>query len=242
MFVFRLKKIRLFFARNLLLIAGLILLFVLTTLYNAQSYGFRKQIHGISQLAQSKLESAYSNVYEFIHIIVKAKQLSRENKMLRAEVMQLHSKTDCIEKIQIENAALRKQTRFVDSEKYNIVTAKLNLRGKSPNQKSGYLFAGSVHGIKKNCPVLHRGNLIGVTKEVFEENSIVEFIDSKNINIPVVSQFTGHNFIIRGNNNLVAVSTHREEKTTRRRRVFNYIWKRKNFSIWPPCCNYRQSG
>ena len=125
-------------------------------------------------------------------------KIYEQYELIKLELQQLKNQQDKIDYLKIENDKLKKVIDDTDIYNYESIISKVLVDKESPFLKSVILNKGFNSGLKKGMPVLKGPYFVGRITEVNYLSSRVLLISDLNSKIPVLIEPMGHQAIMSG--------------------------------------------
>lgn len=125
---------------------------------------------------------------------------NEENKQLRLEVEELRALKIEASELRTENAELRKQLGAMPQLASHFLTARMLTDHRGNFRHSAIINAGSIHGVATGQAVVSADGVVGRVLQVGKTSSRVLFLTDSYSKIPVVTQRSGQQAIVAGNN------------------------------------------
>lgn len=137
-----------------------------------------------------------ANIFSVFHEISRIK---KENSDLSQKILSLEVDKSRISELEFENTMLKKELGYVEENKANVLVP-ARIIGRDPTNFLDYVMLdkGKNDGLEPEMAVVSGGVLVGQVKEVFEKQSKVTLITSKNSVILAMLQKSRSKGILRG--------------------------------------------
>lgn len=183
------KKIKLF------LLIVVLLAILASPLKKAISRFIVNETGGVTKsfsVAGRKVKNTFSVVFEI-------SKLRKQNEELSQKILSFEIDRSKISELEYENGLLKKELGYMeDNKEYSLVPARIV--GREPTNFLDYILVdkGAKDGVAKNAAVLSGGALVGQVNEVYENQSKVTLITSKDSIILAMLQNSRSKGILRG--------------------------------------------
>ena len=151
--------------------------------YNYLSY----PIHYFKEVANSCMKSLF--IYYYGYSVIETAEVAQNIEAYMVEIAAL----------KLENTQLKEAINFVDTLKYDYISARIVYADISRYDARMLVNAGSRVGVKEGCAVVNSAGLVGRVGEVFEDFSTIYIIGDNDLRIAAITINSGINLIIRGN-------------------------------------------
>ena len=162
------------------------------------------------------VSSALSKPFNYIKsgfvTLVNLFDVEDENRKLRATIDELSVQINELQDLESENRELKKNLRFVENIKYDLISARVIADQSGAFTHSFLIEAGEDHGVKKYQAVISQGHLIGRIVSVTPSYSRVLLITDITSKVPVILEKSRVRAFLTGNNDDYPKLTHIEQK------------------------------
>lgn len=132
--------------------------------------------------------------------VVSAVNTHAENVALKNQNLQLLQWQTTAQRLEAENASLRRLLNVVPSQTYSYITARMVADLSSPFAQSGLISSGTEQGVKVDQAVINEHGLVGRVMEVGDRVARVLLLNDINSRVPVIAERAREKSMLAGNN------------------------------------------
>ncbi len=177
----------------------LVILFLLVALAFPLKKAIDKFVVEKTRGAASGLSTAGRKTKSLFSAIFEISNLKKQNKDLSQKILSLNVDKSKISELEYENSLLKKELGYMESNKdYSVIPSRII--GREPTSFLDYVMVdkGKKDGVVGEAAVLSGGALVGQVKEVYENQSKVTLITSKDSIVLAMLQGSRSKGILRG--------------------------------------------
>ncbi len=122
------------------------------------------------------LLAAVSGIHSIQQKFTYLQDLKRENQALQKEIFKLKVINQQLGEALLENIRLKRLLGLKDTSRYHLIAARVIGEGTERGVRSVILNAGSLEGVRKNCPVINADGLVGRVLITEPHHAIVQIL------------------------------------------------------------------
>lgn len=176
---------------------------VILFLFIALAFPFKKAIDKFvvekTRSAASGFSTAGRGTKSLFSAIFEISNLKKQNNDLSQKILSLNVDRSKISELEYENSLLKKELGYMESNKdYSVIPSRII--GREPTSFLDYVMVdkGKKDGVAEEAAVLSGGALVGQVKEVYDNQSKVTLITSKDSIVLAMLQGSRSKGILRG--------------------------------------------